>query len=139
MFHISEYFDEYRDQYLENLGKISATQDWQAWILFFLEAIAVQAKRNSAKASQVLNLYHAMRARFPGLTKSPHASQVLDTLFVTPIFRTPDFMRLSGMEAKSAHRIIARLKSEKILATVQKHSGRTAEVLVFDELYQLIR
>ena len=49
MFYISEYFDENRDQYVENLRRISDAKDWEHWILFFLEAITVQAKRNSEK------------------------------------------------------------------------------------------
>ncbi len=139
MFYISEYFDENRDQYVENLRKISDAKDWEHWIRFFLEAISIQAKRNSEKANQVLSLFNAMRARISDLTKSPHAMKVLDTLFVTPVMKPPDFIRLSGLEPTSAHRIIAKLKSENILTTIQKHSGRSPEVLVFNDLYQLIR
>jgi len=139
MFYISEYFDENRDQYIENLRLISGAKDWEHWILFFLEAIKVQANRNSEKAGQVLSLYNTMRTEIAALTRSPHAMKALDTLFMTPIMRTPTFIKLSGLEPMSAHRIIARLKSGKILKTIQKHSGRSSEVLVFDELYKLIR
>jgi len=139
MFYISEYFDENRDQYMENLRKISDANDWEHWILFFLEAISIQAKRNSEKANQVLSLYNTMRAKIADLTKSPHAMKVLDTLFVTPVMRPPDFIRLSGLEPQSAHRIIAKLKNEKVLLTIQKHAGRSPEVLVFDDLFKLVR
>lgn len=139
MFYISEYFDENRDQYVENLRKISDANDWEHWILFFLEAISIQAKRNSEKANQVLALYRVMRARIAEITKSPHAMQVLDALFTLPIFKTPDLIKLSGIDPKSAHRIIAKFKSENILTTIQKHTGRSAEVLLFDDLYQLVR
>lgn len=139
MFYISEYFDENRDLYIENLRRITRDHDWESWILFFLDAIAIQAKRNNDKASQVLNLYKDMRNRIVNLTKSPHAMKVLDSIFTTPIMRTSDFIKSSGLEPNSAHRIISRLKSEKILVTIQKHSGRTAEILVFEQLYQIIR
>lgn len=138
-FYISEYFDENRDQYIGNLRNISSAQDWEGWILFFLQAVSTQAKRNSEKASQVLNLYSEMRARIVALTKSPQAFKVLDSLFMTPIMKPSDFIKLSELEPKSAHRIISKLKTEKILKTIQKHSGRSPEVLVFDELYELIR
>src|SRR4030042_4317668 len=134
MFYISEYFDENRDQYVENLRKISAAKDWERWILFFLDAISIQSKRNSEKANQVLSLYNRMRTKIIDLTKSPHAMSVLDSLFITPIMRPPDFIKHSRLEPKSAHRIIAKLKSEKILVTIQKHSGRSPEVLIFEEL-----
>jgi len=139
MFYISEYFDERRDEYVENLSSISKRNDWEHWILYFLEAISTQSKRNSEKANQVLGLYNGMRSKIADITKSPHAMNVLDTLFVTPIFRPPDFIKQSGIEPQSAHRLIARLKNEKILTTLRKHSGRLPEILVFDELYHLLR
>jgi Fic family protein len=139
MFYISEYFDENRDQYVENLRRISAAKDWEGWILFFLEAISIQAKRNSEKANQVLNLYNLMRGRIAEITKSPKAPQILDVLFRTPVFRTPSFIELSGLKPSTAHRIIALLKKEKLLSPIVQPSGRTSEVLVFDDLFQLIR
>ncbi len=139
MFYISEYFDENRDLYIENLGKLSEEKDWERWVLFFLDAISTQARRNSEKANQVLSLYHSMRRKIVEITKSPHAMKVMDALFTAPIFRTPEFIRLSGIEPKSAHRIIAKLKAENILSTVQEHAGRSPEILVFDDLYQLVR
>jgi Fic family protein len=139
MFYISEYFDDKRDQYLENLRVISASKDWEHWILFFLEAISIQAKRNSEKANQVLSLYHAMREKIAKLTKSPNAIQILDALFMTPVIRTSNFIMLTGLKPQTAHRILALLKDEKILSTITKPSGRTPEVLVFDDLFELIR
>jgi len=139
MFYISEYFDEKRDLYLENLRNISETRKWENWILYFLEAISIQAKRNSEKANQVINLYNNVRNRITDLTKSPYAIKVLDTLFIAPIFKTPDFIVLSGLEANSVHRMIAKLKKEKMLTTIQKPSGRSPEVLVFNDLFDLIR
>jgi Fic family protein len=139
MFYISEYFDENRDQYVKNLRRISDAKDWEHWILFFLEAITVQAERNSKKASQVVNLYNEMRSTIAALTKSPHAMEVLDALFISPVLRPATFIKTSGLEQNSANRIIAKLKSENVLKTIKKHSGRRPEVLVFSELFKLIR
>lgn len=139
MFYISEFFDEYRDQYVDNLRRITNENDWERWILFFLQAVEIQAKRNNEKATQVLQLYKEMRDRIVDLTKSPYALKVLDSLFTAPIMKTADFIKFSGLEPKSAHRIISKLKDEKVLVTIQKHSGRTSEILVFDHLYQIIR
>jgi len=139
MFYISEYFDENRDQYVECLRRISDSRDWETWLLFFLEAISTQAKRNSEKANQVLGLYSSTRSRISAITKSPKANQVLDALFMTPIIRSSDFGRLAGLQPPTAHRIIALLKEEKILSTVARPAGRTPEVLMFDALFELVR
>jgi Fic family protein len=139
MFYISEYFDEKRDEYIENLRRITSENNWERWIQFFLEAVQTQAKRNNEKAAQVLDLYKEMRGRIVDITKSPYSIKVLDTLFTLPIFKTSDFIKIANLEANSVHRILSKLKREKILLTVQKHSGRTSEILVFDELYKIIR
>ena len=55
------------------------------------------------------------------------------------IMKAVDFIWPAGIEPPSAHRIIAKLKSENILVTIQKHSGRTSEILAFDQLYRIIR
>ena len=139
MFYISEYFDENRDQYVENLRRITSEGDWERWILFFLEAVHIQAKRNNEKAVQVIDLYKQMQDRIFELTKSPEAIKVLNSLFTAPIMQPSNFIKISGLEPKSAYRIISKLKNEKILRTIQKHAGRTSEVLVFDALFDLIR
>lgn len=139
MFCISEYFDENLDQYVDSLRRITYGGDWERWILFFLDAIQIQAKRNNEKAAQIVDLYKQMQDRIVELTKSPQAMKVLNSLFLTPIMKPSEFIKLSGLEPKSAHRIISKLKNEKILKTIQKHSGRSSEVLVFDALYKLIR
>jgi Fic family protein len=139
MFYISEYFDKNRQEYIHNLGKISAEQDWGTWISFFLTAVTVQAKTNSNKAAKVLDLYNLMQERMISMTKSPYAIKVLDALFTMPIMRPSTFIRIFKLYAKSARRIIVKLKDEKTLGTIQKHSGRSSEVLVFHDLYDLIR
>jgi len=65
--------------------------------------------------------------------------KVLDALFSTPIMKTADFIKYADVEPKSAHRIISRIKSENILVTIQKHSGRASEILAFEQLYRIIR
>jgi Fic family protein len=138
MFYISEYFDENRDEYIENLRRITSENNWESWIQFFLEAVQTQAKRNNEKATQVLDLYKEMSGRIVDITKSPNSIKVLDTLFTLPIFKTSDFIKIANLEANSVRRILSKLKREKILLTVQKHTGRTSEILVFDELYKII-
>lgn len=139
MFYISEYFDEQRDEYMNCLRLLSTRKNWERWLIFFLDAITIQAKRNSRKAGQVVNLFNETRDRISRLTKSPHANKVLDALFVAPIMHTTNFIKLTGVPSQTAHRILTLLKKEKILETIVEPSGRTPEVLVFKELYKLIK
>ena len=93
MFYISEYFEEFREEYTGNLLNISRNNDWQNWISFFLDAVTNQAKQNAEKASQILALYNDMKNRVPVIANSQYGIKVIDTLFSKPIFRLTDFVK----------------------------------------------
>jgi Fic family protein len=138
MFYISEYFDEFREEYIENLLSISQNNDWEQWINFFLDAVTLQAKRNAEKASQVLQLYSEMKELVTSVSNSPFGIKVLDTLFSMPIFRSSDFINRSGLNHQTTYRMITRLKEVGVLTTLKKPAGRSPEVFRFDKFYQLL-
>jgi Fic family protein len=138
MFYISEYFDEFRDDYVGNLLSISKNNDWEQWINFFLDAVTIQAKRNADKASQVLHLYNEMKDLVTTISNSPFGIKVLDALFSMPIFRSSDFIQITGLNHQTTYRIITRFKQKGILSTIKKSAGRSPEVLRFDKLYHLL-
>jgi len=139
MLYISEYFEEHRDNYIQMLLAISERNEWEDWILFFLDAIDVQANRNARKANEVLGLYNQMKTEITEITKSFFAIKVLDTLFSYPTFRTTDFREVTGLNAQTSFRIISKLKDEGILVTLKEAAGRSPEVLRFEPLYELIK
>lgn len=138
MFYISEYFDEFRDDYVGNLTSISKNNDWEQWINFFLDAVTIQARRNANKARQVLQLYNEMKDLVATISNSPSGIKVLDTLFSMPMFRSSDFIQKSGLNRQTAHRIITRFKQEGMLVTIKKPAGSSPEVFQFDRLYHLL-
>lgn len=138
MLYISEYFDEFRDDYIGKLLLISQSNEWEGWVSFFLDAVEVQSKRNAEKASQVLKLYAEMKDLVASITNSPYGIKVLDTLFSMPVFRSTDFGKTAGLNPQTTHRIITRFKQEGLLATIKAASGRSPETLRFERLYRLI-
>jgi len=138
MFYVSEYFDEHRDDYICNLSAISQQHDWESWVLFFLDAINVQANRNAHKAEEVLRLYNQMKVRLTEISNSPNVIKILDALFCMPIFRSSDFVELSGLNIQTTHRIVKKLKDEGILRTIKEPAGRSPEIFLFSELHNLL-
>ena len=43
LLNISPYLEEHRDEYVDNLRALSETGDFESWVLFFAEAVGVQA------------------------------------------------------------------------------------------------
>jgi len=138
LLYVSEYFDAHRDDYVGLLHSITSEGKWEDWISFFLQAIDVQARKNAEKANQVRDLYSEMKEKISNSTNSPNGIKVLDALFHSPIFRSTDFRKRTGLNIQTAYRLLSILKDEKILSTVQEASGRNPEILLFDKLFVLI-
>lgn len=138
MFYISEYFEANRDEYYSRLLAVSKEKNWEDWIEFFLKAVFVQAKANSAKAKSILDLYEKKKARITEITHSQYAIKVLDTIFAQPIFNTTDFIKHSHIPKPSAMRLLRILHKEGVLSTLKEGGGRRAEVLMFDKLIDIV-
>src|SRR5699024_6328632 len=46
MFYLSAYLERNREEYYQRLKAISAQADWNGWIAFFLQGVAIQAQDN---------------------------------------------------------------------------------------------
>ena len=86
MFYLSQYFDVHRVEYIASLRDLNGKRSWNAWVAFFLKAIAVQAEANAAKAHLILELYERLKTEAIRLTRSEFAVPLLDRLFAQPVF-----------------------------------------------------
>ena len=141
MFYISEYLEANRDAYYEHLKAISAQGDWNGWIAFFLEAVALQARTNSERVSAIMKLYERMKHRLQDMTGSRYAIYLLDALFGRPLFQTTDLVteleRRCGLHRKTTLTLLRPLKQAGILVEIKPAAGNRAAVLCFEELVAL--
>ncbi len=137
MFYLSEYLESNREVYYERLQGISRRDDWNSWIMFFLEAITHQATSNAVRVKKILALYESMKRRIADLTHSQHALAILDALFDRPILQTTDFIARSGVPKPTAMPALRKLRDAGILVPLQESSGRRPAILAFRELLNL--
>ncbi len=141
MFYLSEYLEANRDEYYQRLNNISQEGDWNGWIAFFLKAITVQAKQNSARVKDIMALYDDMKLRIHEITHSQYSVYLLDALFSRPVFKTTDlvsrFSNEYGIHEKTTPGLLRQLKDAGVLMELQAGSGRRAAVLCFPQLLNL--
>jgi Fic family protein len=135
-FYLSAYFEAHREQYYERLGAITAENDWQGWVVFFLNALAEQAGADSKRVMNVQALYDRMKLELPRAIGAQFVLPALETLFKMPIFSSTDFIRESGIARRSALRVLAALKDAAVLTTLKPAVGRRPEVLIFGDLIE---
>lgn len=134
MFYISAYFEARRDVYYERLLAVSRDNDWTGWCQFFLEAVRVQAEDNLTKAHAIQDLYQKLKHQVTEMTRSQYAIHALDWMFGRPIFKSTDFISISGIPEPTARRFLNVLVEGGILKTVISGRGRRASVLTFPDL-----
>lgn len=137
-FYLSGYFETHKDEYVNRMRNVSAHGDWTGWIVFFLTALAAQARASIATADAILALYNDMRERFRLVLRSQHHDQALDFVFGNPIFRNDRFITKSEIPPASARQLSRRLVEDGILLTLQPASGRRAALYAFGALLDIL-
>lgn len=140
MFYLSGYLEENRDAYYTQLRLISQENDWEGWIVFFLQAIIDQATVNADKVRKIFQLYNTMKDRFREITHSQYAIDALDVIFSRPTFNSSDFVRsLEKVTTKqTATQILRQLQHAEIIKVLQEASGRRAARLTFPDLLNMV-
>ena len=135
MFYLSEFLERHRDEYCNRLGNISKYNDWQNWILFFLNGVREQAEINFEKTKTIATLYNNMKREILSITKSQFSLPVLDTLFVCPIISVTEFMNRTGIKNRTtANTILNQLERAKILELWKEGAGRSPSIYAFPKI-----
>ncbi|MCJ2029361.1 Fic family protein [Methylobacterium sp. J-043] len=138
-FYMSGYLEQRRDEYIDRMREVSASDDWAGWIIFFLEALEAQANENLKKAEEIRDLYEEMKERFRETLSSQWTISALDFVFTRPIFRNNVFTSRAGIPQATAHRFVRSLVDAGLLQTLSPSSGRRPAMYSFEPLLTLVR
>lgn len=138
-FYISAYFEENKNAYINAMCTVSATGDWEAWSVFFLDAVEKQAARNLLIAEDIRALYEEMKEVFSRVLSSKWSVNALDFVFAHPVFRNNKFTASSGIPTPTAVRFTKELLQNGLIQTVEEASGRRAALYSFEPLMRLVR
>ncbi|MGS2737998.1 Fic family protein [Sinomicrobium sp. M5D2P17] len=138
-FYISGYFEEHKDEYIEQMRKVSKTGDWNEWIKFFLIAVESQAIRNLQVAESIRDLYEKTKSDFSDLLSSKWNMEIVDFIFTYPVFRNSKFVSNTKIPNATAVIIIRKLIDNGYLILKEEASGRRAAMYAFEPLMKLVR
>jgi len=136
--YLSEYFEEYRDDYYALLRGVSEKQDWNSWIKFFLSALTVQAQKTEVTAIKILNLHQSLKEKAEDMN-SIYANNLLDTIFSYPIFTTASLKKRTKIKnIQTFFNLINKFLEAGIIKDLTPEKQRN-KVYVFDELMKVLR
>jgi Fic family protein len=91
LLYLSLYFKQHRDEYYRLLDSVRLTGDWEAWLEFFLEGVALTASSAVATANRLLELFRNDEQRVTALGREgSSALRVLGALRNRPIATIQD-------------------------------------------------
>jgi Fic family protein len=125
MLYPSAYFAQHRQAYYDALLGVSQSGAWEAWIAFFLRAVAEQADDAVQRARALSALRRAYGERLRGPRVPLGLASLVDHLFETLVVSVPDAARILGVTYPAARRQLDRLIDTGILAAEPISVGGT--------------
>lgn len=123
LLYLSLFFKQYRDTYYQLLQQVRITGDWEAWLLFFVDAITATATQAVNTAQQLWQLLATDKARLVELGRlAGSARQILDALFAHPIANVNALTASTGLTPATIGKALDAL--ENTLGIVHELTGQ---------------
>jgi len=117
--HLSEYFEESREEYAARLFDVSATANWTDWIAYCLRGCVVQARRTIERCEKLLALREDFVKRLHAAGGSLRLHRIVEKLFEYPVVRIPGLQKMLGIIYPTAAADVGRLVDANILAEME--------------------
>ncbi len=119
LLYLSPYFEAHRAQYYARLQAVSSQGAWEAWLLFFLKGVAVQARDAVIRIKRLQALRNRYRALLQDTRTSARLLQVIDLLFEKPVVQTRQVQAdLNLTSFTTAQRYLDRLREMGIVREI---------------------
>lgn len=81
LLYLSLFFKRHRNLYYDLLNQLREEGDWEAWLLFFFEGVAVTGDQAFLTASRLTELFKADREKIAGIGRAAHSALELHRHF----------------------------------------------------------
>ena len=109
LLYLSAYFERDRSAYYDQLFRLSATGDWETWVVYFLKGVAEQARDALLRVRRVRELHERKRQVLLERRESANALLLLDEIFARPVMTAVEAAKLLDVTPAGARRILERL------------------------------
>lgn len=125
LLYVSLYLKQHRDEYYRLLDIVRHEGNWEAWLRFFFEGVAITAQASVDTAHRLLVIFREDTARVEGLGRAAAtALRVYDTFRRRPLMTIPTLTTATNASFPTVSRAIDSLVS---LGIVKEITGRKRE------------
>jgi Fic family protein len=115
LLYLSGFFEQHKDEYIDQLLYVSQTGAWVEWIEFFLRAVVQQSEDAISRAKLLLNLRQVFRERMQVARRSALLMTLIDELFAVPALTIQATAKRLKITPRSAQQNIEKLQEAGII------------------------
>ena len=133
----SDYLEKHREQYYENLLKVSRDGDWENWLAFFLHMVLDQSLDTIKRSNAIIELKENWEDLLRQKRVSAYYFRIVDHLFSRPYVSVSDIEKLLSVTNKAARSMVENLAGEGVLVlSEEKKYGRIYEAAPLVKILQ---
>ena len=136
LLYLSDFFEQYRDEYYRLLLNVSQKGDWKAWLTFFLNGVRQQSEDVLATIQKLLKLQKQYKAVAAGQRVPKAVNRLLDCLFASPIISISELSKTWRMSFPTVQRGVDYLVEKGILEEIT--GGQRNRLFVAKEILNTI-
>ena len=136
-FYISYYLSQNRERYISTLEAISKNNDWQPWIIFFIEAMQKQTEILIKMLRRLKEIRQLAENKINEL-KSQFSIQIINFLFKRIKFNTTKFIEETQINPSTARVLLKQMENLGILEVEERGSGQSPSIYRFKDLYTMV-
>ena len=136
LLYLSDFFEQYRDEYYRLLLNVSQKGDWKAWLTFFLNGVRQQSEDALATVQKLLGLQKQYKEVATGQRVPKIVTRLIDHLFTGPIVSISQLSKTWKMPFPTVKRGVDFLVEEGILE--EKIKRRRNRLFVAHEIFDII-
>jgi len=137
LLYLSAFLERHRDEYVRRLQGVREEGDYEGWITFFLEAIAVQAEAALRTAESLLRLSADFRERLRAIRARGSVVDAAEGLIANPFVTAPRLASALGITRQGALYVISTLEKARIV--IEDSRGERAVLYVAPEVLDLLQ
>ncbi len=116
-FFISDILEDNRAVYYNALNKLRESDDWEGWIIFFLDSIEKQCEKYLRMIHDINNLYSKDYKIISTFLNSEKAKQLTQILFRNPVLNSNIIMKQMNLSRNTATKYLQILEENRILSS----------------------
>jgi Fic family protein len=136
--YLSDFMENHRKLYYENLMNVREKNDINQWFKFFLVGIIETAKKGISTFDNILQLQKQNDIKIQSIgSRAANAQKITNYLYQKPVINAEKVSKISGLSMPSSYKLIETMEKIEILKEVT--GGQRGRMYVFEDYLKLFR